>query len=212
MERTMASEHTQIELFPFLTGRQHSRVARPRYLLKDLTLSLENIIVLCIIFVMAVVIFFSFGVERGKQIIKNALSDSPATLAVSAVSTDLPERVVGRSIAPDRNAKTQKSVLPAQAAGSQKQEPAAVPAKTNGGPSLEQKEKGTFTIQVASFKEKERAQVEAKRLKANGYEIFVLPKGKHSIVCVGKFAIKDEALEFSNKLRNRYNDCLVRRL
>ena len=66
MERTMSTEHTQIELFPFLTGRAHSRIARPRYLLKDLTLSVENTIVLCIVFVMAVVLFFSFGVERGE--------------------------------------------------------------------------------------------------------------------------------------------------
>ena len=67
MERTMSTEHTQIELFPFLAGRAHSRIARPRYLLKDLTLSVENTIVLCIVFVMAVVLFFSFGVERGSR-------------------------------------------------------------------------------------------------------------------------------------------------
>ncbi len=210
MERTMASEHTQIELFPFLTGRPHSRVARARYLLKDLTLSVENIIVLCIIFVMAVVIFFSFGVERGKQIVKNALSESTAAVTVSPVPAVLPARVVERSTAPDRNAKAQKNALPAQAVGLDN--PAILPARTNGGPSLEKNKKGTFTIQVASFTEKARAQMEAKHLKTNGHEIFVLPKGKHSIVCVGKFAIKDEATEFSNKLKNKYNDCLVRRL
>lgn len=210
MERTMASEHAQIELFPFLTGRPQSRAARPPYLLKDLTLSVENIIVLCIIFVMAVVMFFSFGVERGKQIVTNALSEPAATSTVSPVPAALPEKVAGRSVAPDRNAKAQRNASPAQAAGPDK--PAIIPAMPNAGPSLEKNKKGTFTIQVASFKEKTRAQMEAKRLKANGYEIFVFPKGKHSIVCVGKFAIKDEAMAFSNKLKNKYNDCLVRRL
>ncbi len=198
MERTMSMGHTQIELFPFLAGRSHSKVARPRYLLKDLTLSVEDIIVLCIIFVMAVVLFFSFGVERGKQIVKGALVEPPATVAIVAAPEETPNKVAERS-AP---------VLQTDGAKQQKQAPAA----TNNASSLEKKEKGTFTIQVASFKEKEKAQMEAKRLKGKGYEIFVLPKGKHSIVCIGKFALKDEATEFSNKLKNKYNDCLVRRL
>jgi len=209
MERTMASEHTQFELFPFLTGRPYVRVARPRYLLKDLTLSVENIIVLCIIFVMAVVLFFSFGVERGKQIVKGALAEPPATVTVLPAPESSSGKVVQRSPAPLGNAKIQKGASSLPAAGSQQQQ---TPAITNNVPSLENKGKGTFTIQVASFKEKEKAQMEAKRLKSKGYEIFVFPKGKHSIVCVGKFAIKDEATEFSNKLKNTYNDCLVRRL
>lgn len=211
MERTMASDHTQFELFPFLTGRPQSRVARPRYLLKDLTLSVENTIVLSIIFVMAVVLFFSFGVERGKQTVKDALAEPPVTVTVLSSPEDPSGKIMERSIAPAENTKAQKSASSLQPAGAQqrekrqKQMPVSVPA-------LKKKEKGTFTIQVASFKEKEKARMEAKRLRSKGYEIFVLPKGKHSIVCVGKFAIKDDATEFSNKLKNKYNDCLVRRL
>lgn len=197
MERTMSTEHTQIELFPFLTGRAHSRIARPRYLLKDLTLSVENTIVLCIVFVMAVVLFFSFGVERGKQIVKGALAEPPATITVLSTPEKPSGKVAERSLAPAESTNAQKNTAPAAA---------------NATPSLEKKEKATFTIQVASFKEKGKAQMEAKRLKSKGYEIFVLPKGKHSIVCIGKFAIKDEAAEFSNKLKSKYNDCLVRRL
>ncbi len=200
MERTMSTEHTQIELFPFLTGRAHSRVSRPRYLLKDLTLSVENIIVLCIVFVMAVVLFFSFGVERGKQIVKGALAEPPATVTVVAAPEETPAKVT------ERSQPALIGVVPQQ--GQQKKTPAAA----NSAPSLEKKEKGAFTIQIASFKEKKQAQMEAKRLKGKGYETFVFPKGKHSIVCVGKFSIRDEAAEFSNKLKNKYSDCLVRRL
>lgn len=210
MERTMSTEHTQIELFPFLTGRAHSRVARPRYLLKDLTLSVENTIVLCIVFVMAVVLFFSFGVERGKQIVKGALAEPLSTITVLSTPEEPSGKVIERSLAPAGSVKALKNTAPAPAAGSQQQK--QTPAATNATPSPEKREKGTFTIQVASFKEKGKAQMEAKHLKANGYEIFVFPKGKHSIVCVGKFAVKDEATEFSNKLKSKYNDCLVRRL
>lgn len=211
MERTMAAEHTQIELFPFLAGRPYSRVARPRYLLKDLTLSVENTIVLCIIFVMAVVLFFSFGVERGKQIVKGALAEPPVTVTVLPAPEDPSGKIAERPIAPAGSTKAQKSASSLQPAGAQQQEKRQKQMPV-GAPALEKKGKGTFTIQVASFKEKEKAQMEAKRLRSKGYEIFVLPKGKHSIVCVGKFAFKDEAAEFLNKLKSKYNDCLVRRL
>ena len=70
-----------------------------------------------------------------------------------------------------------------------------------------------FTIQVASFKLKKSAQIEADRLIKSGIEdAFVLPKGSYSIVCVGKFSLMAEAKRFSNRLKKRYNDCLVRRL
>jgi len=41
---------------------------------------------------------------------------------------------------------------------------------------------------------------------------FVLPKGSYSIVCVGKFILKNDAARYSRKLKKKYNDCLVRRL
>ncbi|MCK5581683.1 MAG: SPOR domain-containing protein, partial [Candidatus Omnitrophica bacterium] len=70
----------------------------------------------------------------------------------------------------------------------------------------------TYTVQVASFRKKVYAEKEAMDLKKKGYEIFVVPKGDYSIVCVGKFAYKNEANQMSRKLRKRYKDCLVRSL
>ena len=69
-----------------------------------------------------------------------------------------------------------------------------------------------YTIQVASFKTDLNANKEADSLKGKGFETSVLRKGSYSIVCVGKFQRKEEAKQFSRKLRNRYKDCLVRRL
>ena len=58
-----------------------------------------------------------------------------------------------------------------------------------------------------------RAKKEAENLEERmEYDIFVLPKGKYSIVCVGKFPQEDRAKVILNKLRKRYKDCLVRRL
>lgn len=209
MGDTMASDNTQFELFPFLQGR-YTHVARPRYLLKDLTLSVENTIVLGIIFIMAVVLFFSFGVERGKRIVRKALSETSGQ--ANAAALIIPPAAAASADA-QADIKAQKANAP-DTRGVVADKSVEVPSrKMDVYPSPEKKkEGGVFTIQVASFKERQNAQKEAKRLEAKGYKIFVLPKGNHSIVCVGKFALKDEAAEFSNKLKKSYNDCVVRRL
>ena len=58
---------SQFELFPG-ASKNKPETGKPAYLTKDLTLSLENTIVLCIIFVMSLVLFFSFGVEKGRRV------------------------------------------------------------------------------------------------------------------------------------------------
>ena len=57
--------YSQFELFPDTQGKSAEPSGRAS-LIKDLTLSLENIIVLCILLLMFMVLSFSFGVERGK--------------------------------------------------------------------------------------------------------------------------------------------------
>ena len=69
-----------------------------------------------------------------------------------------------------------------------------------------------YTVQVASFQKDEYAQKEAMTLKKKGYDIFVVAKGKYSIVCVGKFSRRDEAKVILSRLKKTYKDCMVRRL
>ena len=68
------------------------------------------------------------------------------------------------------------------------------------------------TVQVASFKEKERAQREADTLVKGGYDAFIAPKGSYYIVCVGKFAESQQARTLHNGLRKKYADCYIRSL
>jgi len=194
-------KQSQFELFPGSHGSP-SVPSKSCYLLKDLTLSLENIIVLCIIFVMTLVLFFSFGVERGKRIVKASIVKVAEDL--TRTDTDAFEY--------------QASVVEVDSVG----EDAPVDSgghwtvdeeKAMEAPLQEHEVLGDmFTVQVASFKLEKNAHKEATRLKEKGYDIFVLSKGRHSIVCVGKFAQKDQAKQFSDRLKNRYNDLLVRRL
>ena len=67
MNTNFHNTNSQFEFFPKTAVVLQDQI-RPRFLLKDLSLSLENIIVFCIMLVMVIVLFFSFGVEHGKRL------------------------------------------------------------------------------------------------------------------------------------------------
>jgi cell division septation protein DedD len=190
---------SQFELFPG-ASRNDPETGRAARLIKDLTLSLENIIVLSIVFVMVLVLFFSFGVERGRR---------TALRSPLSVQADLVKPVVAVPRRPSLPVIEETVVLPVEIP-----EEVTTESEEVVHPSLDMKneQEKLFTIQVASFKLEKNAKEEADRLKGAGHDTFVIPKGGHSIVCVGKFIQMDEARKFSNRLKNRYNDCLVRRL
>ena len=196
---------SQFELFP-KPSKNGPEPWRPSRLTKDLTLSLENIIVLCIIFVMVLVLFFSFGVERGKKIALLVPAKDEGGI-VQTVKEDVVSETVQTVPQVERE---ERVVFPVSL-------PEEIREETEPAfrPPLEKTEEqeNLFTIQVASFKLEKNAKKEADRLKGIGHDdTFVVPKGSYSIVCVGKFVRRNEAKKFSSKLKKRYNDCLVRRL
>ncbi|MBN1869879.1 MAG: SPOR domain-containing protein [Candidatus Omnitrophica bacterium] len=196
---------SQFELFP-KPAKISQDAFKPSRLTKDLTLSLENSIVLCIIFLMVLVLFFSFGVERGKKIALLAAVNEEGNVAQAAE-----EHVIQQPADVKEKVKEgQRVILPVNL-------PEVIREEKEPGikPPIEktQEQEKLFTIQVASFKLEKSAKREADRLRGVGHEdTFVVPKGNYSIVCVGKFGQMDEAKRFSSKLKKRYNDCLVRRL
>lgn len=215
------SQNSQFELFP--TPSAKATQGRPhRYLLKDLTLSADHTIVLAIVFLMAMVIFFSFGVEKGKRMVRASIVEAagiargiaPGAAVTAPMAPSLPSSVGGEAQgAPPMTVASpgvkEKSSSPGGAE-------AGVSSEASGETEAPARKGNTqdnmFTVQVASFKSPESARREGMLLKQKGYDILVLPKGKHSIVCVGKFGQPHEAKALLNKLKNRYNDCLVRRL
>lgn len=194
-------KQSQFELFPG-EAKTAQETGKPAAVTKDLTLSLENIIVLCIIFVMSLVLFFSFGVEKGKKV----AAHKGATPVAKQAKAKAPEKAV--QVAPQVDEK--RVVFPVELP------PEVIDESDTDTPQtidFFEEHDDYYTIQVASFKLKKNAQKEADRLKGIGHDdAFVIPKGNYSIVCVGKFAKRIEARRFSNKLQKRYNDCLVRRM
>lgn len=161
----------------------------------NLMLPLENLIVLGVVIIMSMVVSFSMGVERGKRTEISSRQAPSRAQVPSRVQVQAPSRA-------------QSSEVP-------KKKVVLTPVFTvagRGKMTLEKNSDKIYTVQVASFKKEKYAQKEAMNLERKGYEIFVLPKGKHSIVCVGKFAQHDKAKSVSRKLRKRYKDCLIRSL
>jgi len=203
MNTDFRDSRSQFEFFPKSQTTIQNQ-ARPRYLLKDFTLSLENAIVASIMMVMAAVVFFSFGVEHGKQVSQYAAAPQEIKLDVHKKNDIL---------SPSSNPKNTIFAIPmttAPKAGSSTvvdEIPAANKPIIEVKPDISQ----PYTIQVASFKQQKYAKQEASLLEKIGYEAYVLLKGSHSIVCVGKFSNKNEAERISKKLKQKYNDCLVRR-
>lgn len=189
---------TQIELFPRSGGQVFSTANQP-FVIKDLTLSAENIIVLGIIFIVSMVVFFSVGVERGKHLVKASLPSTAEIVTAAEQQIKMPADsiIVPRALGPEE---TGISAKPAQDEPNEKRQVLEIPID----------EHFRYTIQVASFKSLQYAQKEVKSLESRGHESFIMPKGNHQIVCVGRFSAKGEAKQYAHKIKDRYQDYLIR--
>lgn len=203
----------QFELFPGASPGSLGPQPQPRLMFSSITLSGENIIVLTVFVFLAIIVSFSFGVEKGKRVIARADSLMPQKVVISSVPSKT--AVVQRPVAASR---PQTVVAPVQKVPA-KQVSNTVVAKTSiSAPQLKAAPVTTtasgnfYTVQVASFKKQEFADQEARGLKKKGYETFIVAKGQHLILCAGRFGDQNAAKVFVGKLKSKYKDCLVRRL
>ncbi|MDP2653885.1 MAG: SPOR domain-containing protein [Candidatus Omnitrophota bacterium] len=205
-------KQSQFELFPNSQARPVD-VTRRGFSLTSLTLSLENCIVLSIIGVMFLLVAFSLGVERGKVVSRdrrpakaagrserNVPAVQPAAQKKTAAED---QQVVTKPMTQNPPAAAPASPVPAQRVPAVVPQPVDIPA---------QMAVKSYTIQVASYKFKSRAEKEAMSLQQKGYETLVMKKGSHVIVCVGKYSAKNDAKVMSEKLSKQYKDCLIRSL
>lgn len=70
----------------------------------------------------------------------------------------------------------------------------------------------SYTIQVASFKNKEIALAHARSLKNEGLAPMLFAKGNYIILCVGKFSNQESAQPTLIQLQRTYAGCRIRRL
>jgi cell division septation protein DedD len=194
----------QFELFPGNSNASQDTI-KPKYLLANLTLTIENVVVLAILGIMVTVFSFSLGVERGKKIATVRFQEERAAAEIQ----DVPKAAVAAQVpvVPVSAAKVATSqVQPRGIALPEAQPKAVIPAAEERKIELD-----GYTIQIASYKDVKFANKEADKLKQKGFQTYVLNKGDYAILCVGKFEGKTEANTYSQKLRSKYKDNLVRR-
>jgi cell division septation protein DedD len=188
-------KESQIDFLSHVTGKAEEQ-ARPRYMAAQISLSLENLVIFAIVAIMVVIFSFSIGIERGKGI---ALVSSQTSVS-DGKGVAQPEKVSGKTEAKEFKADAQKIKLITVAP---KAVVKAKPLQPGTG----------FTLQVASYKGLKSAQREADKLKQKGFDnVYVVPKGAYTIVCVGNFQNKEDASDIKRQLNNRYQGSVVRRL
>jgi cell division septation protein DedD len=165
------------------------------------TLNSEKLIFLSIAMVMAMVIVFALGVEKGREerLATKAMEASakaavtqpkPATQVKTAINV-LPKNI---AVAPAMPA---RPVTPAAKAA----EPVRMPATLDSGK--------PYTIVAVTFRRKDTALSKAERLKREGLAAFVKESEEFFVVCVGAYASKDAAKSCLSKVKKYYGDAYI---
>ena len=217
-------KESQIDFLSHVSGASQE-AHPPRYMAAQVSLSLENLVILSIVAIMLVIFSFSMGIERGKrvalaaQVTSGDVASAGATAAVSvpvvagkvdkasekAEAKDKvdPSKMKGFPVSSQTVAKAKSMPVVTDAVITVQAKTAALKAPTAGG----------YTLQVASYKGAQYAQREADKLKQKGFgDVYILAKGSYTIVCVGNFQKKEDASDVKRQLKGRYQDFVVRRL
>jgi hypothetical protein len=223
-------KEAQFEFFPHAVNTT-DEINRPHFLAARLTLSVENLVILSIVSIMVILFAFSLGVERGRNLalrftgqsvsdVKVVASDDKAVADMMVTTKADKKTVEAKSVVP--KPEKSKTILSAPAetpkdSGLLDKVLAGFPAKkkapvVSADAPVQAKVVGAYTVQVASYKTNNRAEQEAAALIKKGFsDVFVVPKGKYVILCIGNFQKKEEADFFSEKkLKSRYKDLIVR--
>lgn len=197
---------TQFELFP--EGSKQDLPPSPGNLNpRKIVCSLENVVGACILLVVAGVVCFCMGVKKGQTEIVVDPS-SPKIYADNSDESAIIVRSNEEKVEILNISQVVEEVPPVALAEEETEKIEVLSIELPP----EIIEEAVYTIQVASFIKETTAKKEAGALEKKGYETSIMQKGKHSIVCVGKFSERHEAKSFSKRLKNKYKDCLVRRL
>lgn len=196
----------QFELFPGQSTVGED-ATKPRFFLANLTLTIENLVVLSILCIMLAVFAYSLGVERGKFVMAAQFNERRQTKPLMAEAPAV-------SVSP-QVAEAKPAVQVAAGNAVTQQAPVSAVKPENTVPVLEQKFQKAdpnfkFTVQVASYADEKFANRVAEDLGKKGYQTLVMKKGKYYILCIGKFNVKQEAVAMTAKLKSKYKDCLVR--
>jgi len=166
------------------------------------SLSLDNVIVGMIGLLMLNLLFFVFGIERGKYLVKNVADN---------VNYRCELKSKGKQLAGYKQ--KIKEVITAKTAAQNEDKPtksASAAAPKAGKKVCKQKKSKQYTIQLASYVSNRYAKKEAKNLKDKGIKSFVLKKGAYFVVYSDIYNDRKTALYKLDFFKKRYKDCFVK--
>jgi len=176
----------QFELFPANSATLED-INKPKFLLANLTLSVESLVIFAILGIMVSLFSFSLGVERGKHIAAQALDERVSAAWNVGARTMAP--VAALAVAP-------------QVMAPVFQRPVFNHGFVSGA---------RYTLQVATYGNEEYARQDALLLKAKNFQSFLIKSGKYWLLCVGSYNNKESAAALLRKLPGQYRSSQVRR-
>jgi len=175
----------QFELFPANSATLED-INKPRFLLANLTLSVESLVIFAILGIMVALFSFSIGVERGKAVAAQAL-DERVSAAWNVGSRTMAAGVPAVEMAQRNVIEQRPLVMHSAAAGSR------------------------YTLQAATYGNEKFARQDALFLKAKGFSSFLIKSGKYWLLCIGNLNNKESAIVLLRKLPSQYRLSQVRR-
>jgi cell division septation protein DedD len=163
--------------------------------------------------VIGLTIIFATGVERGKQlarseraILTRQQAAPPAPQAAPAAVVERVKRPATQVSAAAQAPMAAPTTKAATAAGQ-------VPAQKKPEPAKTPKGKSRYAVQVVTFSRPLLAKKEMDRLRAKGERAFLIIRdGGRTVVYVGPFPSKGNAVEKVSSLKIQYRDCFVKTL
>lgn len=154
------------------------------------TFAFEQVLFIAITAIIALVIAFSWGVERGKGV-------QPAGTILSTTERDQPKKMI---IAEEPGPAVTETVP--RARPEEKEPPRVIQQAAGGG----------YTVQVVTYKDRKSAERLMQELRLKGEKPILMPKGELLVVCVGEYTSSDEASKAVKTFKKQFPDCFVRKL
>jgi septal ring-binding cell division protein DamX len=160
--------------------------SRPK---RNLILSYEQLIFVCIALIISLLLAYSVGVEKGKGIDRK------------------------KSGLYNKSFKTEPaSITIVRSEKAQPNQPFAGKDLSNAVVKVAKADKNTapiYTIQIASYVSKALAEKKIPQLADKGFKPFLLSRGKYFIVCIGEFANKKAASVELKRLDKSFSGCYI---
>ncbi len=180
------SNAVQGELFPELQTEPHQRRAHPAlfpHRFLRMRVAYEDLIFMGLALILVLLAGYCLGVERGKRL-------SPQVHPLTAS---------------DNHRAASVEEFPVASSG-------VAGSEAPKGVSVEAAPAGLFVIQLASYLDQQAAELEARRLKRQGFSAQVIKQGRYFELRAVGYRSKAEAAASLAALRNTYHDGFIKRI